>query len=144
MLVDDFGQFLKEVQSRRRVGRVGGIALPRPAELDERQSADLAAETCSLRALGDRWIDIHDQDAEMLVEDFLSRDLAYNVPGMLVREAPALAARFMTFTRTPRTCLTNTSSRRGAWHPLSSATVDAGVACIDAEQIVLLWVEDED
>ena len=144
MLADDFGQFLEEVRNRRRPGYVGGIAIPRPAGLDERQSADLAAETCSLRALGERWVDISDQEAQILVEDFLYLDLAYNIPGMMVHEAPPLAARFMTFTRAPRTCLTNTRSRRESWHPLSNATFDAGVVCIDAEQVVFLWVEDED
>ena len=144
MLADDFGEFLQEVRNRRRAGHVGGIAIPRPAGLDDLQSADLAAETCSLSVLGERWIDISGQEAQILVEDFLYLDLAYNMPGMMVDEAPALAARFMTFTGAPRTCLTNIRSRRETWHPLSNATFDAGVVCIDAEQVVFLWVEDED
>ncbi len=97
-----------------------------------------------------------DQAAAILTS-VLQRDLAYNCPIMDAAMADDLARQFLDLFAAGARYFTNCEFRYardeesgrviadlGSWFPLSMATFDTGIICVDSQRIGILWVEDED
>jgi hypothetical protein len=108
------------------------------------------------RALADGWCEVEAPEAASIVQHVLHRDLAYNLEIMPEARAATLTIRFFELFSPAARYFTNATFRRDtevsagtvwwvtSWEPLSTATFDAGVVCVDATRIGILWVADED
>jgi hypothetical protein len=103
--------------------------------------------------LGEAWIEVTREDAIAVVQQVLLKDLAYGVAMMPEAEACALAESFFSLFGSEGRCFTNgnlvlpnadPSEVRRSWNPITSATLDTGILCLDTNRIGIFWVEDED
>jgi hypothetical protein len=117
------------------------------------EAVDAFVAAFGFKGLGPSWTEISASDAFYIVRSILRRDQAYQMAVMREADAARLAEMFCAlFDRNVR-CVTNgnsvlpTADPRGvpgASTPISSATFDSGVVCVDDARIGMLWVEDED
>jgi hypothetical protein len=117
---------------------------------------DAFVQQLGFRALNDAWIAITRQQAEALIRRVIGYDLAYGAALTDLDTASDLAGRFIGCFGDQARCYTNgtwheadtaisQSVIRGAsWTPITPATFDTGVVCLDDRNIAILWVQDED
>jgi hypothetical protein len=121
---------------------------------DDRSSAERAANVFISRrgftSFGNSWEPISRGDVLRIWTRILHRDLAYNAEIMPESDAESLAARFFAlFDPESAIYLTNCVAAKldksgFTWNPITAATFDIGAIVMDANNIGLIWVEDED
>jgi hypothetical protein len=103
--------------------------------------------------LGEKWGRISTRVGKAIAQRILQSDLAYRAPIMSEMDSVRLAECFFSWFDDDVCCFTNGNAVLplalpqevpGASNPISQATFDSGVVCIDAHRIGILWVEDED
>ena len=100
-----------------------------------------------LVGLSGSWKEIGSSTAREIVSEVIFRDLAYGVSMTTEEHAFCLAEQFLSnFVIEPRffTNGTHENGRLSNWYPISEATFDIGVICLDDQRIGILWVQDED
>jgi hypothetical protein len=147
---EHFQELVDQIQARRRFGRITCSALRRREPGNANDQADAITRMHGFRGLAEGWIAIPEEAARELVTHILHKDLAYMLEVMPRAEATTLADAFIAAVPEPCTYLTNATwdvapeVKLTSWDPVSESTFDAGVICVGAEAIVLIWVEDED
>jgi hypothetical protein len=121
---------------------------------DSRQIADALVRTLGLRALGTEWRELTRGNACDVLERVLGRDLAYGGQTMSATTAKELAEEFITLFPDHASFYTNgvfppredyrDGGWAGSWDPITRATFDTGVIAVGADNVGLLWIEDED
>ena len=152
--MDDEIESLKaEIISKRRVGEVVFIIQDRRfnitnQEIDPVPILDKFLQRTGFLPLGKAWFEIQKSSATSHLENILHRDLAYNGKIMGKGMAEEFAQRFLSLFSQKARYFTNGNfgghSHLGTWTPITSATFDTGVVCLDAERIGSLWILDED
>jgi hypothetical protein len=96
--------------------------------------------------LGDDWRFLSRGEAEGKMTSLLLQDLAYGCALVPEPRARELTALFLANFDTDTAFFSNgfATPRTSGWSPISEATFDAGVVCMDKHQIGIFWVEDED
>lgn len=106
--------------------------------------------------LGTNWNEIDRHGAEVILRRILHRDLAYNAVIMSIELAGELSAHFLDLFTTGARYFTNGTFYEpddqvaadvvhgASWHPITDATFDTGVICLDEKRIGIVWVQDED
>jgi hypothetical protein len=154
-LRQDFAALAESLKRARATGHVTVTLQPRAATMSGGE-LDAFVQGMGLRPLGAAWVPLAREQALALVGQLLRFDLAYHSPAADAPAAAALAERFMAAFGADVLCYTNgtwlegfqpqgRSALRGpSWTPLTNATFDAGVVCVDAQMIGIFLVEDED
>lgn len=96
----------------------------------------------------DRWIELSRRDAVALIRELSKTSLAYGVRWRLLTEAQI---RDVVSGFSPRARYLSNGWKPGwsasgsqTWDPISDATVDAAVACVDGPNVSVFIVQDED
>ena len=147
-----------EILSRRGRGGTTCVIKDRQAK-DEGREKPVTVEVDSFLSelgfigLGEKWDRISTRVGKAIAQRILQSDLAYNAPIMPETDSVWLAECFFSWFDQDACCFTNGNAVLplalpqevpGASNPISQATFDSGVVCIDAHRIGILWVEDED
>jgi hypothetical protein len=147
-----------EIRARRTCGEVT-VTVESRAFPNNRSVADVIdafVGNLGFVGIGDRWEEINRRVAETIAQRILHRDLAYNVEIMSAELACDLAARFLNLFTAQARYFTNGTlyqlherfnagvTHFSSFEPITEATFDTGVVCLDKERIGLLWVQDED
>jgi hypothetical protein len=101
------------------------------------------AEEFGLHGKREAFSEITATAARALIEQVLSRDLAYRAAVMSAERAAELAERFLPQFGDRAKYFSN-GSCHGGWIPVTDATFDTGVLIIGTDCSGCLWVEDED
>jgi hypothetical protein len=153
--------FTALTQDILRVRTAGTVSLHLRPLSHATSSSDVVVIDAFIREYGfnplnDAWLAISREQAEMLVLYIIACDLSYRSELTDLDTASRLAERFMACFTDDVRCYTNgtwyeadtalnaTVTRGAAWTPITSATFDTGVVCLDNLNIGMLWVEDED
>ena len=120
--------------------------------LESRQRVDDAAEVAGLVERSGLtlpeggWRTISRRVAAETIARFLERSQAYAEPRMSREAADAYASEFVRQFSEDATFLTNLGDppRNSTWSPMTGHTFDAGVVALDAVQVGLICVADED
>src|SRR5262249_2284587 len=127
-----------------------------PSVEDARVLIDAFVASLGFSGLGQGWEEINRDQAESILRLILHKDLAYRMPITPLEKATSLAGRFLAlFSRSARWFTNGTyhlapvrtpngGSAGPSWNPISQATFDTGVVCIDESRIGIMWVQDED
>jgi hypothetical protein len=153
--IDQLGAVLRGERNRGKVTfRIH--VLGRPVAPYSVEVVDAFVMRLGFRALADGWREVEAHEAARVVQHILHCDLAYDLEIMPEARAAELTIRFLELFSAPTRYFTNATFRRDAevntgevwrmmsWEPLSTATFDTGVVCVDATRIGILWVADED
>ena len=141
--------------ARRTSGRVTCALVPQPEWAKARALADRAVESLGLRALGEGWLEVSENDALRIAAGVLGRDLASNATIIPAAEAETLVNDLLAMVPEPFTCFTNgdwadvfgdeSQHTNGfSFDPLTESALDAGIVCVGDGVTAVLWVEDED
>jgi uncharacterized protein (TIGR02996 family) len=118
-----------------------------------RQILDSCVEQLGFRGLGEAWGEISAQEAKVIAQAVLNKDLAYNSEIMDEDRAAFLAEWFLSVIGKSARFFTNGTLGQhtadpqavtGGWIPITPATFDTGVICVKANRVSILWVQDED
>jgi hypothetical protein len=98
--------------------------------------------------IGDLWNQIDREDAELVLTRLLNKGQAYDVAIMEESRARELATMFLSLFAANATFYTNGPVSRGkapaGWHPITDATFDRGIVCVDSVRVGIAWMQDED
>lgn len=151
MNAGDWNTLVAEVRRRRDRGRVHIARLPATGPVSVRTAADDAARCLGLNALGTEWLEIDADSATRVATRILATDLAYDTEVIPLADAERMAQAITAQAGAGASFLTNArwSFEQGdvklsSWNPITNGTFDAGVVCVGATAVVMLWVEDED
>lgn len=135
------------VRLRRDCGRVHITLLPVTDQFSARVAADDAARSLGLNTLGSEWVEI----AATAARRIATRILAYDSEVMPLADAERMAQAITSQAGADASFLTNamwvfdgSDVWLSSWNPISGATFDAGVVCVGAKAVAMVWVEDED
>lgn len=119
---------------------------------------DQIAESIKFKGIGNKWIELTRTEAINLLEKTLLEDMAYHSKVMPPSTAQRFANQFIEkFSSTSRFFTNGTWGNSAetisekvtigaSWTPITEATFDTGVICLDFEkkQFGILWIQDED
>lgn len=103
---------------------------------------DALIERWGFQGIGDAWREIDRAVAEALVDRLLRHGLAYDIELMPASHALPLRQRFFALFSAGARYFTNTCD--SGWTPVSTATFDALLICLDQHLIGMLCVQEED
>jgi hypothetical protein len=157
-MTEAFTAIAQEILQVRTTGEVSLHVQPLASQASDSDIAmiDAFVQSRSFSPLEDAWIAISREQAEMLVLRIIACDLAYGVALTDLDTASHLAAGFIAcFADNARwytngtwhkadTTISQSVTQGASWTSITPATFDTGVVCLDANNIGILWVQDED
>jgi hypothetical protein len=145
-----------EVLRARRYGVTTVELRPLSAAPSVPEVIDQFVESLGFHGIGRGWYETTREDAVAILHRILNRDLAYDAVIMHGNKAGRLARQFLACFEADARHFTNGTfhqppERRSeevtvgpGWNPITPATFDTGVVCLDDQRIGILWVQDED
>lgn len=139
---------IDSILEERKAGHLKCRVIERPAKSgSETQILDDFVAKFGFVGLGDEWKPIHRDNAQLIAQIVLQRDLAYGFALMSEERARELATQFLELFAAEARYFTNGEFDKTGlrmWSGLTKATFDSGIIGLDSRHLGILWVQDED